>query len=166
MLAASRLFLMMPELPKGTRSGLGERWTYRMFTQAWSNLLEVTLRKGKAGSCLGWQKDEGRKATASSTGTGTLCGPRLDPRWLGRGSRAASPGTRAAQVIKATPALWPPRQGVTSQLNSCSSPTPGKSLCSHSLGLKGRGHAVCSLGEDTGRAGPSHTCLHYLPRGW
>lgn len=144
LLAARRLFLTMPELPKGTRSGPWKRWTYRMFTQAWSNLLEVNLHKSKAGSCLRWQKDKGRKVTASSTGTGTSCGSRLNPCRLGRGRERLPPARERLRPSRPPDwALWPPRKGVSSQLNSCFQPYSGEMPLLTLSGL--RGERLCRL---------------------
>lgn len=46
----------MPGLTKGTRSTLRKHSTYRMFTQAWSNLLKATYTKAKQAAAIGGRR--------------------------------------------------------------------------------------------------------------
>lgn len=100
------IFLKMPRLPKGTKSGLGNvehtGYSHRLDPTCW----KTALHKGKAGNWPGWQKDESRTVPAPSMGTGMLCGSRLNSHWLGRGSRAASPGIQVSQAMKAPLSSW------------------------------------------------------------
>lgn len=136
---------MVPELPKGTKSGLGKRWTHtgylhRLDPTCW----KTPLHKGKAGNWPGWQKDE--TVTASSMGPGMLCGSRLNPHWLGRSRRAAFPGIQVAQAMKATLSSRAP--GTETHAPA---PFHTKAFALYSPGWNGKGCAVCGLSQQPRR---------------